>query len=407
MWNPASLVTAAQSKLSGSKVDSHGQYHNSNRRRSSNNNDATSLYDRVRNIITGSNANQEQRNGDMPTDFNLHNIGKSDSNISDNNRRNNSSSSSNSNNNSKQRKKKKKYASLTRHDSIDWGDESIMAESVRSELADYRKPYRDNADYEEGEGRGGDVEMVDDCSFRHLNDANVNYRMNEKLVQRLIRQKQRRKMACVAMVVIVFFAICTAIYFYDDKRGPKRVYSPQDDANVNDDMYDIHRNKPPPRPHPPPPVEPAKFDDAPVQNITLTDLQNIANTIMSTADPSIMQNSHSPQSKALEWSKNDLNIYNVDSKSRVAQRFILATLYYATNGTAWKTNTNWGDGHECEWHGVGCEHDERGVTAVTYLDLNSNNLVGFIPREIGYITTLEQSKCMIYIICFVFCLVKQ
>jgi hypothetical protein len=51
----------------------------------------------------------------------------------------------------------------------------------------------------------------------------------------------------------------------------------------------------------------------------------------------------------------------------------------------------WGSGHECEWHGVGCESVDNN-TSVTYLDLNSNNLVGTIPPEIGWITTLEQSE---------------
>ena len=87
-----------------------------------------------------------------------------------------------------------------------------------------------------------------------------------------------------------------------------------------------------------------------------------------------------------------MKIYNVDAKARVAQRYILATLYYATNGTGWKVNTNWGDGHECEWHCVCCEIGENNMTSVTYLDLNSNNLVGSLPQEIGYIGRLEQSE---------------
>ena len=86
----------------------------------------------------------------------------------------------------------------------------------------------------------------------------------------------------------------------------------------------------------------------------------------------------------------------------MAQRYCLATIYYATNGTGWQTHANWGNGHECEWYGVGCEAGENNVVSGTYLDLNSNRLDGTIPREIGYVSSLEQSEYFFQEMC-VFC----
>ena len=55
-------------------------------------------------------------------------------------------------------------------------------------------------------------------------------------------------------------------------------------------------------------------------------------------------------------------------------------LYHSTKGTQWFNNNQWlSDKWECLWYGVTC--NKYGV--VTALDLSSNNLIGFMPSEIG------------------------
>ena len=361
MWNPAALVTAAQSKSSDSKIDKNGFY-----------NIVKDRADSIRQTLV--NGRQE----DMPTDYNLHNIGKSES---------------NKRSKKKQHKKKKKYSSLQRMDSVDWGDDSgiftmFKDDSGTDRKAERKKPYRDNNIDEEDDG----VKMIreDDCSYSGLNEANANYLVNEELVQKLMWQRDRRRLRILLVVVIVFLSMCTAIFLVDHGKKNSADPPPASSTLTTENDDGIERNEPPPRPNPPPPVEPDVFEDADTHTMDMNDLQYIVNSI--SPDPSVFESPHTPQSKALEWSKNDMKIYNVNVKARVAQRYILATLYYATNGTGWKVNTNWGDGHECEWHGVGCEIGEDNMTSVTYLDLNSNHLIGSIPQEIGYIGRLEQSK---------------
>ena len=88
------------------------------------------------------------------------------------------------------------------------------------------------------------------------------------------------------------------------------------------------------------------------------------------------------------------NWTNRISDVRVAQceglnlvRNALEVFYMATNGPAWKNNTNWlSDAPLGEWYGVNTDFDGR----VRQLDLNDNGLSGEIPRGLSQLTHLER-----------------
>ncbi|KAL7546889.1 hypothetical protein ACHAWF_010218 [Thalassiosira exigua] len=337
LWNPAALVTAAKSKAPNGKIDQNGFYRSVKGR-------ADTAYEKVHNLVA--------KKDSIPDNFNLKSIGKSD---------------------------KKTKPALQRHASIVWGDESERDGSVLNGLNP--KDGTTTADTE-----SGGVEMVGECSYSELDEAGENYLASQKAVEKLMRRKKMRQIGILLLAIIAFFSVCFGFYF---SRGGTKNHSNQPQPSSNDDV--VGRSDPPPRPLPPTPtttIDSLGSPTAGLHQITLADLHYIVNEI--TSDASILADPHSPQSKALEWSKNDMKIYNVEVKSRVAQRYCLATLYYATNGTEWTRNTNWGNGHECEWFGVECEVGGSNVVSVTYLDLNSNNLGGSIPPEIGYLNSLEQ-----------------
>ena len=107
-----------------------------------------------------------------------------------------------------------------------------------------------------------------------------------------------------------------------------------------------------------------------------------------------------PQQKALNWIafEDDLQLKaDEDPVERIAQRYALAVLYYATNGESWLRDTGWltGREHECTWYGLECENrqivesanNQATVTVteamVTEMNLEDNNLDGGLTREIG------------------------
>ncbi|KAL3800602.1 hypothetical protein ACHAW5_001070 [Stephanodiscus triporus] len=381
-WNPAALVTASQSRLSDGRIDKHGFYTNMKVR-------AGSAYGKVQTLVKG---NQDQ----IDNNFNLHSIGKS---------------------------QKKTYTPLGKlDDSIVWGDDETVTDRKGGGAGAGREGGGARGDREADGIEMSDtraahkadvIEVVDDCSFSELDEVNSNYLINEKLIKKLMWQRDKRRLGIISTVALAIFCIWLGLYLGLAVRSSSHSQSstvPGDDG--------IDRSPPPSRPRPPAPIEPIHgFDNGSSSHpITATELRYIVNQI--TTDPSVLSNPHTPQAKAFEWCKNDIKIYSVDITSRVANRYALATLYYSTNGTKWATNKVktvqfimilsaitqpqtsltltvislqfWGNGHECEWYGVGCESGDNNTVSVTYLDLNNNNLVGTIPPEIGWIYTLEQ-----------------
>ncbi len=66
------------------------------------------------------------------------------------------------------------------------------------------------------------------------------------------------------------------------------------------------------------------------------------------------------------------------------EKDILIALYNATDGPNWTNNTNWlSDLPVCEWDRLGSFGSNR------FLELNSNNLSGIIPSELGNLTNLR------------------
>eukprot|EP00542_Grammatophora_oceanica_P012159 CAMPEP_0194033538 /NCGR_PEP_ID=MMETSP0009_2-20130614/6196_1 /TAXON_ID=210454 /ORGANISM="Grammatophora oceanica, Strain CCMP 410" /LENGTH=762 /DNA_ID=CAMNT_0038674251 /DNA_START=74 /DNA_END=2362 /DNA_ORIENTATION=- len=107
----------------------------------------------------------------------------------------------------------------------------------------------------------------------------------------------------------------------------------------------------------------------------------------------------STQFKALDWLGMDVNDTAIDQEHRILQRYILATLYYATSGTtSWTTNRGWlTSTHECAWFGVKCGsdgsdsyNDADGAleSTVTFVNLAANGMEGTLPSELAHLSDL-------------------
>ncbi len=68
----------------------------------------------------------------------------------------------------------------------------------------------------------------------------------------------------------------------------------------------------------------------------------------------------------------------------MSDSMVLVTLYNSTNGPGWTNNTNWLSGPLNTWYGITVA-DGR----VSIIEQINNNLIGYIPSEIGNLTELQ------------------
>ena len=81
-----------------------------------------------------------------------------------------------------------------------------------------------------------------------------------------------------------------------------------------------------------------------------------------------LQTTSTPQNDALIWLSNNTNLDTYSDKRKI-QRYVLAVLYYSTNGNNWDRNSGWlSNEDECDWYNLadGSFCDESG--AVMELD---------------------------------------
>lgn len=119
-----------------------------------------------------------------------------------------------------------------------------------------------------------------------------------------------------------------------------------------------------------------------------------------------LENRESPQFKASEWIMNDdpLRLSSSD-RPEIIQRYVLATLYFATNGSEWEKcasplgNTPCDNvmkrflsgAPSCRWMGIICDAN----SSIESISIRRNRLDGILPPELGdltRLTTLNLSK---------------
>lgn len=102
-----------------------------------------------------------------------------------------------------------------------------------------------------------------------------------------------------------------------------------------------------------------------------------------------LQNASSPQSMALEWLQGDnANATDTYTDWRLIQRYVLAVLYFSTNGDNWDDSTNWlSSKNECTWFTSSSE-PLCNETNGRYLRvvLSENDLSGTVPVELALLS---------------------
>ena len=131
-------------------------------------------------------------------------------------------------------------------------------------------------------------------------------------------------------------------------------------------------------------------------------LKGILITSGATVDKSLFDDPSSAQYKALTWlaEKDQVQLIIDDNDSRILQRYVLAVLYFSTDGPNWTHQHNFlsTDKHECLWNAKDEHEKEKGVLEcnvnwgreITKLSLYWNNLNGTIPEELSALTSLRE-----------------
>jgi hypothetical protein len=100
-------------------------------------------------------------------------------------------------------------------------------------------------------------------------------------------------------------------------------------------------------------------------------------------------NQSTPQYQAAKWLSNNMNIDNYTDKQKI-QRYVLAILYFSTNGDNWTANTGWmNDDDECEtwWQSRGSNLSCTSEGEVNSIILEKNDLMGTIPLELAFLSS--------------------
>jgi hypothetical protein len=130
-------------------------------------------------------------------------------------------------------------------------------------------------------------------------------------------------------------------------------------------------------------------------------IEEIVKKVKEVSHEDTLLDATSVQSAAISWMIQN-EFYACPDDVNLKQRYVLAVLYFATNGNHWNSCSKAGSSHasscreganrflsefsECSWGG--CECDTSGL--VVRLSLDDNNLQGTIPKEIGALSQLTE-----------------
>ena len=95
-----------------------------------------------------------------------------------------------------------------------------------------------------------------------------------------------------------------------------------------------------------------------------------------------------PQQQAMVWLESEKGTSEIMNDTELLQIYALATLYYATSGDQWfNSGSLWllSLDNYCDWFGFKCDANRSQVIS---MNLTNNTLMGFIPPEIGLLSSL-------------------
>lgn len=212
-------------------------------------------------------------------------------------------------------------------------------------------------------------------------------------------KSQRNWYRLVAIIVLLFIALCTfmTLYFVEVNRkvGEKASVDDTNDASADEDTTESPTQSPTEKSDP---IQDSSnpFHASPKQARLYS---AIAPAV---ASPYFYMENQTSVSEYRAWkwlSEEDFSEDTLDEYStptwKIVERYAIAVFYYATNGQGWTNQYNFlSNSSVCDWHdesstfhfGVRFCSDDG---SVTMLQLPSNNLEGSLPTILGLLSNLS------------------
>jgi len=118
--------------------------------------------------------------------------------------------------------------------------------------------------------------------------------------------------------------------------------------------------------------------------------------------PSVLEDSTSPQYKAVEFIANDANYTStITDDAMLGEFYAIAVFYYSTGGDYWLECSKGSDScpggvswmtynvSYCDWNWISCNEAGR-VDEIIFSDVQGNNLTGTLTSELALLTELQQ-----------------
>lgn len=91
-----------------------------------------------------------------------------------------------------------------------------------------------------------------------------------------------------------------------------------------------------------------------------------------------------PTNGAFAFLLNDESRKGMPLDERLLDLFAIVAMFYGTGGASWANSKGWLSSEDhCTWFGVGCDDD----LYVSELNLRDNNLIGFLPPDMGTLSS--------------------
>jgi len=101
----------------------------------------------------------------------------------------------------------------------------------------------------------------------------------------------------------------------------------------------------------------------------------------------------SAQNRAMEWLIGQDLMNLTYTSPNVVQRYSCMVLFYSFSGEMWRNSEGYASGsHECDWFGIKCENGigSNSNKVITKIEIQENNLMGELPKEIGSFPLLKR-----------------